>query len=859
MPKLEFAIGEVSDPPNQRQHTHFFGDKLKTAKNEMLNQSLNNLNTYIKEAGLNTSTENNGKMSFATESEQNDSITLGGMATQLGINLAIGVGTFILFGFLRPRNGIVYAPKYKYSSEKKQPPKLGSGLFSWVMPVLKTSESTLIEKIGLDAVNLYWIHLAFTWIFSLLIFYVLNGYYKTYTKLKLGYFESDEYRNSLHSRTLLVTHLPSSLRSDEGLRNYIHSIDIKYPVLEAHVARKVGNLPDLIKEHEEAVKKLEAVLAKYLKDPNRISKERPMNSVSGFCGENVDSIDYYTRQIEVLEEKINEARSQIAQQKATSYGFISFSSIAHAHAAAKDLNRSSILRSPGSPSIMLAPWPKDIIWANLQTNGTAKWTKTLISYSLFFLLCFFWLIPMSFLTTSAQISNIRDLAPFTRKFLDNNKFIAGLIEAWMSPMLMALFFLLLPKILGLLSKHQGKITKSSRDRAVLSKLFLFFIINNLIIFTLTSTAYDIWSTIKQKIQDGDTDLREIYNVFKAQDFTQELAKSLVKVSTFWINYISLRGVAAIFDLAQMFSLVWTFLKKIFITPTPRNIKEFSPYLVYRYQLMYVFTTKIETGGTYWRVIFNRVIVSMIMWQIAMIGVMNLKAARQQSIAIIPLIIITILFKIYCSRRYDSKIHYYQPKTKELELSGSSDMHKRKDDVSNRFGHPSLSCELITPMVFSNVKHLLSQVYHGRLDEKRVSRRGTIKSMAFVSTNGKKGLNFEAVEDNELDIDEYTYYESQNPGYYVDYNDPSPEHIELQNINQPSPDYYEGYEPSEYSLQHYGKDSSSISNIAPSSTAPLLRQSPIPPDNYSEVSINAPSYHSSRIQYDVDVDGAKLKI
>ncbi|CAJ0847364.1 4544_t:CDS:2 [Entrophospora sp. SA101] len=323
---------------------------------------------------------------------------------------------------------------------------------------------------------------------------------------------------------------------------------------------------------------------------------------------------------------------------------------------------------------------------------------------------------MSFLTTSAQISNIRDLAPFTRKFLDNNKFIAGLIEAWMSPMLMALFFLLLPKILGLLSKHQGKITKSSRDRA-------------------------------QKIQDGDTDLREIYNVFKAQDFTQELAKSLVKVSTFWINYISLRGVAAIFDLAQMFSLVWTFLKKIFITPTPRNIKEFSrpPDFDYPHiwftdinSCKYVFTTKIETGGTYWRVIFNRVIVSMIMWQIAMIGVMNLKAARQQSIAIIPLIIITILFKIYCSRRYDSKIHYYQPKTKELELSGSSDMHKRKDDVSNRFGHPSLSCELITPMVFSNVKHLLSQVYHGRLDEKRVSRRGTIKSMAFVSTNGKKG-------------------------------------------------------------------------------------------------------------------------
>lgn len=29
LPKLEFAIGEVSGPPNQHQHPHFFGDKLK--------------------------------------------------------------------------------------------------------------------------------------------------------------------------------------------------------------------------------------------------------------------------------------------------------------------------------------------------------------------------------------------------------------------------------------------------------------------------------------------------------------------------------------------------------------------------------------------------------------------------------------------------------------------------------------------------------------------------------------------------------------------------------------------------------------------------------------------------------------
>src|SRR5437764_8133992 len=31
-PKVEFAISEVSGPPNQRQHSHFFGDKIKIGK-----------------------------------------------------------------------------------------------------------------------------------------------------------------------------------------------------------------------------------------------------------------------------------------------------------------------------------------------------------------------------------------------------------------------------------------------------------------------------------------------------------------------------------------------------------------------------------------------------------------------------------------------------------------------------------------------------------------------------------------------------------------------------------------------------------------------------------------------------------
>lgn len=44
-------------------------------------------------------------MSYVPPEEQETKITITGMYSQLAVNTAIGVGTLIVFGFLRPRNG----------------------------------------------------------------------------------------------------------------------------------------------------------------------------------------------------------------------------------------------------------------------------------------------------------------------------------------------------------------------------------------------------------------------------------------------------------------------------------------------------------------------------------------------------------------------------------------------------------------------------------------------------------------------------------------------------------------------------------------------------------------------------------
>jgi hypothetical protein len=66
--------------------------------------------------------------------------------------LGLSLGTVLAFSVLRPRNKIIYAPKYKYSTEEKRPPKIDDGLFSWIGPLRTTKEPDMLVEMGLDAV-----------------------------------------------------------------------------------------------------------------------------------------------------------------------------------------------------------------------------------------------------------------------------------------------------------------------------------------------------------------------------------------------------------------------------------------------------------------------------------------------------------------------------------------------------------------------------------------------------------------------------------------------------------------------------------------------------------------------------------
>ena len=106
-----------------------------------------------------------------------------------------------------------------------------------------------------------------------------------------------------------------------------------------HIGRKVGQLPELVEAHNNAVRELEEVLTTYTKD-GKLAKKRPTMRVGGFAGmggKHVDSIDYYTAKIKKLEEKVEQARESITDRKSEPYGFASFQAVPYAHVVAKRL------------------------------------------------------------------------------------------------------------------------------------------------------------------------------------------------------------------------------------------------------------------------------------------------------------------------------------------------------------------------------------------------------------------------------------------------------------------------------------------------------------------------------------------
>ncbi|GFF47141.1 uncharacterized protein C354.08c [Aspergillus lentulus] len=770
----------------------------------------------------------------------------------LGASAGISILLALLFSVFRPRHTLVYAPKVKHADRRHTPPPVGKGFFAWMRPVLRTREPELVECIGLDAtvflrftkmcrnifiilsiigcgvmipVNLtksngsgisslsafatmtplyvtteaIWSQVICAWAFDIIIAYFLWRNYKAVTALRRKYFQSSDYQRSLHARTLMITDIPNEARSDEALMRLVDEFNPTAALPRASIGRNVKDLPVLIKEHEETVRQLESVLAKYFKRPDQLPAKRPTMRPSKKQRGNhpdckVDAIDYLTDRIQRLEEEIRHVRASIDKRNAMPFGFVSWDMIEHAHAVAYTARK----KHPKGTTIQLAPRPNDLIWENLPLSKQARKWKRFMNFIWTTLLTVVWIAPNAMIAIFlSNLSNLGLVWPAFQTSLSANPEVWAAVQGILSPAITSLVYLLLPIIFRRLSIKAGDVTKTSREGHVLSHLYSFFVFNNLIVFSLFSAAW----TFVAAVVDAKNHDEDAWQAIKDGAFYQKVMSALCQVSPFWVTWLLQRNLGAAIDLVQLVTLFWVWFSKTFLAPTPRQAIEWTApppfdyasyynyFLFYstvalcfatlqpivlpvtalyfgldamlkKYLLLYVFVTKTESGGQFWRALFNRLVFATILSNVIIALVAKTKGTWTMVYCVVPLPFLMLAFKFYCMKTFDDEIKYYNRAnlTDAEAFAVDKSGKKGSDRLSSKFGHPALYKPLITPMVHAKAAEALKQIYRGRLGSSDVQGEYSDIAMDPMSTTqpGKAmdagpSAPFEVVPENHLDF------------------------------------------------------------------------------------------------------------
>ncbi|KAF8161274.1 hypothetical protein B0H34DRAFT_840346 [Crassisporium funariophilum] len=781
------------------------------------------------------------------------------VGTQVLIMTILSLLTIITFNLARPGNKVIYEPKLKYHAGDNAPPHISDSFCGWLPPLIHTKQPELVRKIGLDAVAflrflhlLRWLftltaligcgilipldllytlsakppefnilsamtirdvqgprlyaHIGVTYLITFVLLVLVHHHWRAIYTLRNQWFRSSEYQRSFHARTLCITHIPHRRQSDTGLYNLMTGMQLPYTVTSVHIAKSAGALPQLIEQHNKTVKEFEKVLVKYL-NSNSAGKRRPMVRVGGCCGlggTRMDAVKYYTLKLKRTEATVQQYRAQLDIHQAENYGFASLDSISSAHSAARELRG----KHPKGTTIKLAPNPKDIIWENIgRSESSVKFRRC----SGFILLHFFCVLSLVPLFPVASLANLDAVStgyiPFLQTWSARSPTTYSVVSGTLPPAIAAIFSYFLPRLMRWLSKYMGATTQTSLDRVVIARYFAFLVASQLLVFTLIGIIFNSVLEIISAVKTQNASLKIILE--NLDKLPASITRTYVDQSSFWLKWFPMRGFLVLFDLAQIFNLLWVSFKSRMHRRTPRDIREwtkppafeyaiqysnllfmaavgllFAPLAplvalvaaivfwlsswVYKYQLLFVFVTNVETGGRLWNVVINRLLVSAMFMQVLMILTIGFQIHFKsvQCLAAIPPFLATLLFKIYLKRRFTQDFQYFLPRYEELSraIVHSEDPDTAGNKLETRYRHPMLNVEVYTPMVHAQDMPLLRRIYKRKNGQHEDLTRGIgtdHRKGKIMEKNGKdedvmEGIEFNPISESQLEYDPALY-------------------------------------------------------------------------------------------------------
>lgn len=357
----------------------------------------------------------------------------------------------------------------------------------------------------------------------------------------------------------------------------------------------------------------------------------------GLFGKEVDAIDYYTNQLEVLDEEILRARQK--HYPATPTAFITMDTAASAQMAAQ-----AVLDPKVHHLITrLAPAPHDVIWDNIVLSRKERLFKLYAITIIIGIISVTLIAPVGYLATLLNPKTIRRFWPQLADFLERNEWARNTVSGLLPTYIFTFLNFAIPFLYVWLSSEQGFISHGDEELSAVSKNFFYIFVNLFLVFTTAGTASNYWGFLSDTTK-----------------LAYQLAQSLNELSLFYVDLIILQGIGMFpFKLLLIGSVLrFPFFK--LGCKTPRDYRRlYKPpifnfglhlpqpilvliitiiysvfstkilvsglvyfiigYYVYKYQLMYSVVHPPHSTGQVWPIVFRRIIVGVLIFQLTMTG------------------------------------------------------------------------------------------------------------------------------------------------------------------------------------------------------------------------------------------------
>ncbi|KAF6159093.1 hypothetical protein GIB67_032710 [Kingdonia uniflora] len=536
---------------------------------------------------------------------------------------------------------------------------------------------TDIDKLSISNIpnksQRFWSHLLCAYAFTFWTCYVLLKEYERVAFMRLHFLASEHRRPDQF--TVLVRNVPPD--PDESVSELVeHFFLVNHPdnYLTHQVVYNANKLAKLVKKKKKTQNWLDYNQLKYSR--NQSKRLMMKTGFLGLWGDKVDSIDFYTAEIDKLSKEIAAERENIPSNPKfiMPAAFVSFKTRWAAAVCAQT-------QQSRNPTLWLTEWapePRDVYWNSLAIPFVSLTIRRLIIAVAFFFLTFFFMIPITFVQTLANIEGIEKAAPWLKPVIEV-KFIKALIQGVLPGIVLKIFLIFLPTILMLMSKIEGVIAISALERRSAAKYYLFILVNVFLGSIIAGAAFE----------QLDSFLNE-----SANEIPKIIGVAIPMKATFFITYIMVDGWAgSAGEILRLKPLIIYHLKNFFLVKTDKDRDEamdpgslgfntgepqiqfyfllglvyavVTPillpfiiiffglaYVVFRHQIINVYNQEYESAAAFWPDVHGRVISGLIISQVLLLGLLGTKEAAQSTPFLLALPVLTIWFHRFCKTRFE---------------------------------------------------------------------------------------------------------------------------------------------------------------------------------------------------------------